>query len=317
LVPLDTLAWIIFGLLIASFLALDLFVFHREAHEVKPREALTWVLVWVTAALLFCGILYFWRGPEAAGEFLAGYLIEQSLSVDNMFVFALIFGYFAVPRKLQHRLLFWGIVGAVIFRAIFIGAGTVLLKNFHWTIYLFGAFLVYTGIKLLRHSNEEIEPEKNPVLRLMRRFVPITDRLHGQSFFTRHQGRLMATPLLAVLVVIETTDVVFAVDSIPAVFAVTSDPFIVFTSNAFAILGLRALYFLLADMMGRFVYLKYGLAAILTLVGAKMLLTDIYKVPVWLSLSAIAVILAVTVLISLRAVPEPVGAPLAQSKSSL
>jgi tellurite resistance protein TerC len=312
----DTLAWIVFGLLIASFLALDLFVFHREAHEVKPREALTWVCIWVTAALVFCGILYLWRGPEAAGEFLAGYLIEQSLSVDNMFVFALIFGYFAVPGKLQHRLLFWGIVGAVIFRAIFIGAGAVLLKNFHWTMYVFGAFLVYTGLKLLRHQDEEIEPNKNPVLRLMRRFVPITDQMHGQAFFARQGGRLMATPLFAVLVVIETTDVVFAVDSIPAVFAVTTDPFIVFTSNAFAILGLRALYFLLADMMGRFIYLKYGLAAILTLVGAKMLIADIYKVPVWMSLSAIAVILAVTVVISLRATPEPEGASLAGSKSS-
>jgi tellurite resistance protein TerC len=271
----------------------------------------------VTVALVFCGILYVWRGPDAAGEFLAGYLIEQSLSVDNMFVFALIFGYFAVPGKLQHRLLFWGIVGAVIFRALFIGAGAALLKNFHWTIYLFGAFLVYTGLKLLRHSAEEIEPEKNPVLRLLRRFVPITDRLHGQSFFIRQNGRLMATPLFAVLVVIETTDVIFAVDSIPAVFAVTSDPFIVFTSNAFAILGLRALYFLLADMMGRFVYLKYGLAAILTLVGAKMLLTDVYKVPVWLSLSCIAAILIVTVLVSLRVTPDPVRPPVAQSKPTI
>jgi tellurite resistance protein TerC len=316
-VSMDTLAWIIFGLLIASFLALDLFVFHREAHEVKPREALTWVCIWVTVALVFCGILYVWRGPDAAGEFLAGYLIEQSLSVDNMFVFALIFGYFAVPGKLQHRLLFWGIVGAVIFRALFIGAGAALLKNFHWTIYLFGGFLVYTGLKLLRHSAEEIDPEKNPVLRLLRRFVPITDRLHGQSFFTRQNGRLMATPLFAVLVVIETTDVIFAVDSIPAVFAVTSDPFIVFTSNAFAILGLRALYFLLADMMGRFVYLKYGLAAILTLVGAKMLLTDVYKVPVWLSLSCIAAILIVTVLVSLRVTPDPVRPPVAQSKPTI
>jgi tellurite resistance protein TerC len=315
-VSVDTLAWMVFGLLIASFLTLDLFVFHREAHEVKPREALTWVGIWVTAALVFCGILYVWRGPEASGEFLAGYLIEQSLSVDNMFVFALIFGYFAVPGKLQHRLLFWGIVGAVIFRAIFIGAGAVLLKNFHWTMYVFGAFLVYTGLNLLRHQDEEIEPDKNPVLRLMRRFVPITDRLHGQAFFVRQGGRLMATPLFAVLVVIETTDVVFAVDSIPAVFAVTSDPFIVFTSNAFAILGLRALYFLLADMMGRFVYLKYGLAAILTLVGAKMLIADIYKVPVWLSLSTIAAILSITIVMSLRACPEPMGARLAGSKSS-
>ena len=189
-------------------------MFHREAHEVKPREALTWVCIWVSAALAFCGVLYFWRGPDAAGEFLAGYLIEQSLSVDNMFVFALIFGYFAVPGKFQHRLLFWGIVGAVIFRAMFIGAGAVLLKNFHWTIYLFGAFLVFTGLKLLRHNDEDIEPEKNPVLRLIRRFVPMTEQLYGQQFFTRHRGRLMATPLFAVLVVIETTDVIFAVDSI-------------------------------------------------------------------------------------------------------
>jgi tellurite resistance protein TerC len=302
-VSVDVLAWIVFGLLIAGFLALDLFVFHREAHEVKPREALTWVCVWVAAALAFCGILYFWRGSDAAGEFLAGYLIEQSLSVDNMFVFALIFSYFAIPNRLQHRLLFWGIVGAVIFRALFIGAGAVLLKNFHWTIYLFGAFLVFTGLKLLRHDDDEIEPEKNPILRLVRRFVPMTDGLHGQSFFVRQGGRLMATPLLAVLIVIETTDVIFAVDSIPAVFAVTSDPFIVFTSNAFAILGLRALYFLLADMMNRFVYLKYGLAAILTLVGAKMLLTDFYKVPTWMSLGMIVAILAVTIVLSLRVKP--------------
>ncbi len=311
----DTLAWIVFAVLIASFLALDLFVFHKEAHEVKPREALTWVCIWVAVALAFCGILYFWRGPDSAAEFLAGYLVEQSLSVDNMFVFALIFTYFAIPGSLQHRLLFWGIVGAVIFRAMFIGAGAVLLKNFHWTIYIFGGFLVYTGLKLLKHSDDQVEPEKNPVLRLMRRFVPLTENLHGQSFFVRQNGRLMATPLLAVLVVIETTDIIFAVDSIPAVFAVTTDPFIVFTSNAFAILGLRALYFLLADMMGRFIYLKYGLAAILTMVGVKMLLTDIYKVPVWLSLGAIVVILAVTVLISLRATSNSQDEPTARSGS--
>jgi tellurite resistance protein TerC len=302
-VSVELFAWLGFGSLIVVFLALDLLVFHRDAHVIAPREALTWWVIWVSMGLAFGGVIWVWRGPEGAGEYLAGYLIEQSLSVDNMFVFALIFSYFAVPPQYQHRLLFWGVVGAVVFRALFIGAGAALLEHFHWTIYIFGAFLVFTGFKLMRQGHEQIEPDKNPVLRFIRRFVPMTTSLHDQAFFVREAGRWVATPLFAVLVVIETTDVVFAVDSIPAVFAVTTDPFIVFTSNAFAILGLRALYFLLADMMGRFVYLKYGLAAILSLVGVKMLISELYKVPVVVSLSLIVLILAATAIASLRFPP--------------
>ncbi len=300
----DLWVWGAFVGLILFLLGLDLFVFHREAHEVSFREATKFSVFWIALGLAFGALIFAWQGPRAGGEYLAGYLIEKSLAVDNIFVFALIFGYFSVPAKYQHRVLFWGVVGALVFRAAFIAGGAALLESFHWTIYLFGAFLVLTGIRMARHRNEEMHPERNPALRLFKRLVPTTDEEHGQRFVVRHAGRLMATPLLAVLVLVETTDILFAVDSIPAIFAVTSDPFLVFTSNAFAILGLRALYFMLAGMIERFVYLKVGLAAVLVFVGAKMLLSDVIEVPIWASLLAIATMIGVSVLVSLRATAD-------------
>ena len=296
----DLWVWVAFVGLILTLLALDLFVFHREAHEVSFREATLFSVFWIALGLLFGGLIFWWQGAQAGGEYLAGYLIEKSLAVDNIFVFALIFGYFAVPAKYQHRVLFWGVVGALIFRAAFIAGGAALLDRFHWTIYVFGAFLVLTGIRMALHRNEETHPERNPVLRVFRRLVPTTDEYHGQRFLIRHAGKLLATPLLAVLVLVETSDIIFAVDSIPAIFAVTDDPFLVFTSNAFAILGLRALYFMLAGMIQRFVYLKVGLAAVLAFVGTKMLLTDVVKIPIWVSLLVIAALIATSIVVSLR-----------------
>ena len=269
-------AWMAFVAFILVMLAVDL-VAHRHAHVVSTREAAVWSAVWVALGL-----------------------IEKSLAVDNIFVFALLFSYFAVPREYRHRVLFYGVVGALLFRAAFIAAGASLLETFHVTIYVFGAFLVLTGIKMARSRDHEIHPERNPVLRLVRRAVPMTDRYHGQRFWVRQGGRWVATPLFAVLVAVETTDVIFAVDSIPAIFAVTSEPFLVFTSNAFAILGLRALYFLLEGMLHRFAYLKLGLSAVLVFVGAKMLASDLYKVDTWVSLGVIAIIIAVSVWASLR-----------------
>jgi tellurite resistance protein TerC len=298
--------WGAFVAFILAMLAIDLFIFHRDAHEVSFREAAIWSGVWVAMGLGFAGFLWIWQGPAVTGEYLAGYLIEKSLSVDNIFVFALIFGYFAVPSRYQHRVLFWGVVGALVFRAVFIAAGAALLENFHWTIYVFGAFLVITGIRMARSSEAHVDPANNPVLRVFRRVVPVTDDYDGQRMVTRRAGRWMATPLLAVLVIVETTDVVFAVDSIPAIFAVTDETFLVFTSNAFAILGLRALYFLLAGMIGRFRYLRFGLAAVLAFVGAKMLLADVWKPPIWVSLGIIVLTIGMSVLISwLRPADEP------------
>jgi tellurite resistance protein TerC len=302
-------AWAATVAVIVSMLLLDLFVFHRHAHEVSMREAAVTSAVWITLGLSFAGVVALVWGGTAAGEYLAGYLIEKSLSVDNIFVFALVFGFFAVPAVYQHRVLFWGVFGALVFRAIFIALGATLIETFSWTIYVFGAFLVFTGIKMASHKDTEIHPERNPVLRLLRRAVPMTEDYRDKRFFVREAGKWIATPLLAVLVVIETTDIIFAVDSIPAIFAVTDDPFLVFTSNAFAILGLRALYFLLAGMIGRFVYLKVGLAAVLVFVGVKMLLTDVWHIPVWASLLAIAVMIGVSVVTSLRATPAPVEIP--------
>ncbi len=301
--------WAAFVGFILAMLTLDLFVVHKDAHEVSFREAATWSVIWVALGLSFGVLIWVWQGPELAGEYLAGYLIEKSLSVDNIFVFALVFGYFAVPQKYQHRVLFWGILGALVFRAIFIFAGTELLDRFHWMIFVFGGFLVFTGIKMLRHRDEHVDPGRNPVLRLMKRFIPTTDEYVGQKLFVRQAGRRLATPLFAVLVVIETTDIIFAVDSIPAILAVTEEPFLVFTSNAFAILGLRALYFLLAGMMDRFAYLKLGLAAVLIFVGVKMLITDIYHVPIWASLTVIGVTIGVSIVASLRR-PPPAGEPI-------
>lgn len=310
--PVDILIWVAFFSVIALFLALDLFVFHRSAHAVSMREAGLWTVVWVSLGVAFGALVWWWQGGAAAGEYFAGYLIEKSLSIDNVFVFALLFTFFAVPAAYQHRVLFWGVFGAIVLRAAFIAGGAALLDNFHFVIYIFGALLVFTGVKMALKRHDQMDPDQNPVLRLARRFIPVTSEYHGQRFFVRSGGTLVATPLFAVLLAIETTDVVFAVDSIPAIFAVTRDPFLVLTSNVFAILGLRALYFLLAGMMHRFVYLKYGLAAILVFVGAKMLIADVYDVPIWASLAVIASVVAGSVVVSLRATrPVPADQPVA------
>jgi len=291
----DLTLWILLGVIIAGFLSLDLFVFHRNAHAVSFREAAAWSFVWISLGLGFGGLVWMWLGPKAGGEYLAGYAIEKSLSMDNVFLFAMIFSYFLVPPQYQHRLLFYGVLGAIVFRAIFILAGSALLETFHFTIYIFGAILLITGWKMARSNSHGVDPEKNPILKLMRRFVPIGKEYHGQSFFTKVDGRRVATPLLAVLVVIETSDILFAIDSIPAIFAITTDPFIVFSSNAFAILGLRSLYFMLAGMIDRFAYLKLGLAALLVFAGVKIILSDVYKMPVEIALGVIVSILAVSI----------------------
>jgi tellurite resistance protein TerC len=287
--------WIGFNLFILVLLALDLGVFHRRSHAVSLKEAGIWSAVWVGLSLAFAAGLYTFRGAEPALEFLTGYLIEKSLSVDNIFVFALIFGYFAVPAAYQHRVLYWGILGALVLRAAFILAGSALLAEFHWVIYLFGAFLILTGIRMALHRGEEIHPERNPVLRLARRLLPVTSDYRGDRLFVREAGRRLATPLFLVLLLIESTDLVFAVDSIPAVFAVTRDPFIVYTSNVFAILGLRSLYFLLAGVIGKFQYLKLGLSSVLVFVGGKMTLADLYEIPSLVSLAVIAALLSTAV----------------------
>ena len=291
---------ILFGL-IAGMLALDLLVFHRNAHEVSLREAAIFSTIWITLGLAFGGLVALWRGPQAGGEYVAGYLIEKSLSMDNVFVFAMIFGAFAVPARYQHRVLFWGVLGAIVFRAIFIAAGTTLLDAVHWLIYGFGILLVLTGIKMARSRGHVMDPERNPVLRAFRRVVPMTNEYAGHRFVVRQAGRWIATPLLAVLVVVEASNIMFAIDSIPAIFAITADPFIVFSSNAFAILGLRSLYFLLAGLLPRFAYLKLGLAALLIFAGAKILVSEWWKMPVWLSIGIIVSILAVSIGASLWA----------------
>ena len=294
-------AWVAVSAVIVAVLLVDLLVLHREAHEVSVREAAVSSAMWVALGLAFGGVVWATAGGDRAGEYVAGYLIEKSLSIDNIFVFALLFSYFAVPAAYQHRLLFWGVLGALVFRGAFIATGAALLENFHWVIYVFGGFLILTGVKMARHGDQQVHPDRNPALRLLRRVLPVTDDYEGTRLLVRRAGRTLATPLLAVLVAIETTDVLFAVDSIPAIFAVTDEPFLVFTSNAFAILGLRALYFLFAGMMDRFVYLKYGLAAVLVFVGIKMVIVDVWHVPIAVSLTAIATVLAVSVAVSLRA----------------
>ena len=297
----DLSLWAILLALIVGMLALDLFVFHRHAHEVSMREAALFSAIWIGLGLGFGGVVAIWYGPQAGGEYVAGYLIEKSLSVDNVFVFAMIFGAFAVPARYQHRVLFWGVVGAIVFRAIFIAAGTTLLDAVHWLIYGFGILLVVTGIRMARSRGHVVDPSRNPVLRAFRRVVPMTPDYHGQRFVVRHAGKLLATPLLAVLVVVEASDIMFAIDSIPAIFAITTDPFIVFSSNAFAILGLRSLYFLLAGVLPRFVYLKLGLAALLVFAGVKILLSEFWKMPVAISISVIVAILGVSIAASLWA----------------
>ena len=301
--------WIGFNLFVLAMLALDLGVFHRKSHAVSGREALIWSLVWISLSLVFNTIIYFfwdkmmpgssYTNSDAALAFFTGYLIEKSLSVDNIFVFILIFSYFAVPAAYQHRVLFWGILGALVMRGALIVVGAALLKEFQWIIYIFGVFLIFTGIRMARHQDEEIHPDQNPVVKFFRKFMPVTENFEKDKFFVRRAGKILATPLFLILLIVESTDLVFAVDSIPAIFAVTQEAFIVYTSNVFAILGLRALYFLLANVMDKFQYLKLGLSAVLTFIGTKMVIVDLYHIPVGISLTVVAGILTISILASL------------------
>jgi tellurite resistance protein TerC len=299
---MDTVAspllWTVFSVFVLGMLALDLGVFSRKPHEVHYREAVTWSLVWVTLAMIFNAWIYFRFGSAKALEFLTGYVIEKALSVDNIFVFVVLFAAFAVPKIYEHRVLFWGVIGAIIMRAIFIGLGAALLARFHWVMYVFGAILIITGIRLMLTAEHEPHPERNPMYRFAKRFIPAVPEYHGKHFFVKLNGKWFATPLFLVLLAIEATDVVFAVDSIPAIFAITEDPFIVYTSNIFAILGLRAMYFLLAGVIDKFHLLKIGLAVVLLFVGVKMVIADFYKVPIGASLGVIAVVLVASVIAS-------------------
>jgi tellurite resistance protein TerC len=299
------------GLLVAfnvgvlAVLAIDLGVFNKKAHKISVKEAAAWSSVWITLSLGFAAVIQMHSGREKALEFVTGYLIEYSLSIDNIFVIVLIFSYFRIAEKYQHRVLFWGIIGALLMRGSMIAAGAFLIERFHWIIYVFGAFLIFTGIRMAMQDEADIEPESNPVLRLVRRLVPVTQDFRDQSFFVREplhrgdQARFLATPLFVVLILVETTDLIFAVDSIPAIFAVTRDPLIVYTSNVCAILGLRSLYFLLAGVIHKFQFLKLGLAVVLTFVGVKMLLGGVYEIPIFVSLLVIAIILALSIVASL------------------
>lgn len=293
----DIYLWIGFNVFILLMLALDLGVFHRKAHEVSFREAVSWSVVWIILALIFNIFIYYQFGKTRAIEYLTGYIIEKSLSVDNIFVFVLIFSSFGVPSAYQHKVLFWGVLGALVMRAIFIFAGVSLIERFHWIIYVFGIFLIYTGIKIAREKGTQLEIGNNPILKFVRRIIPFTSEYHGSKFFIRN-GKRLATPLLLVLILVEITDVIFAVDSIPAILAITSDPFIVYSSNVFAIMGLRSLYFALAGSLKYFIYLHYGLAVILVFVGIKMLISDFYKLNPFISLSIIALILIVSIVAS-------------------
>ena len=304
----ETILWIVFGVLIPVMLALDLGVFHRKDHVIKVKEALVWSAIWISLALSFALGVYLLVGSEKALNFVTAYLVEESLSIDNLFVFLLIFSYFCVPAAYQHRVLFWGIMGAIVMRAIFIVTGLTLLENLHWIIYIFGAFLIYTAARLAFKQEEEIKPEKNPILRLFRRFVPMTKRYHGNHFLIKGRGKRLATPLLLTLVVIETTDLIFAVDSVPAVLSITQDPFIVYTSNIFAVMGLRSLYFALSGVIQKFYYLSYGLSAILAFLGLKMIVPDIvnainpelhFEVSVEVSLGVVVGILVLSALFSM------------------
>lgn len=291
--------WIGFIAFVLLMLALDLGIFHRKSHEVKIKEALIWSAVWISIAMVFNYGIYVYMGEIKAMEFLTGYVIEKSLSIDNLFVFIMIFSYFNVDKKYQHKVLFWGIIGALIMRSIFIFAGVALINKFHWIIYIFGAFLIFTGFKMLFQKDEKMDPNKNPLVKLFKRFYPVTDTMHGDRFFVKINAKTFATPLFVVLLLVEFTDLIFAVDSIPAIMAITSDPFIIFTSNVFAILGLRALYFALAGITQYFHYIKYGLSAILVFVGVKMVMVDFYKIPVLISLFTILGILVISVVASL------------------
>ena len=295
----DLSFWIYFNVFVLMMLALDLGVFNRKAHEITIKEAMIWTGVWITLAMCFNALIYYWQGQAKALEFITGYVIEKSLSVDNIFVFVLIFSYFKIPSIHQHKILFWGIIGALIMRAAFIFAGVAMLEKFHWAIYLFGAILIYTGYKMLVQKEKTIEPEKNPVIKLFRRIMPVTHELHDGNFFVKQNGKRFATPLFLVLLLVETTDLIFAVDSIPAILAITQDQFIVYTSNVFAILGLRSLYFALAGMIDKFRYLSVGLAIILIFVGIKMMIVDFYKLPILIALLVIVVILITSIIASL------------------
>jgi tellurite resistance protein TerC len=304
--------WFAFNALVLSLLALDLGVFHRHARAVSMREALGWCVVWVSLAIAFGLGIWATMGPQSALEFFAGYLVEEALSVDNLFVFILIFGFFRVPAELQHRVLFWGILGALVMRGTMIAVGAALLARYHWVIYIFGAFLVFTGVKMAFGGDSAIEPESNPVIRLVRRLFPVTTKYHGEHFFVREsvrpgdRARWMATPLFVVLALVETTDLVFALDSIPAIFGVTRDPFLVYTSNVFAILGLRSMYFVLAGVIGKFHLLKYGLSVVLAFVGVKMLVSEHYPIPIGIALGVVGGVLLASVLLSL-VIPAPEG----------
>ena len=291
----DPWIWGALGAFIVVLLALDLLVFHRDAHDVSTREAGLLTAVWVAIALAFAGVLWWWQGSTVAAEYLTGYVVEWSLSLDNVFVFALIFAYFAVPPELRYRVLFWGVVLAIALRGVFIVVGATLLESFAWVAYLFGAFLVATGIRVARHATIEIHPERNPALRLLRRLVPVTTDFRGTRMLVRDGGRRVATPLLAAFVVVAAFDLVFAVDSIPAILAITTEPFVVFAANAFALLGLRSLYFLVSGALGRLPSLNVGLGLVLAFVGVKMLVADGWKVPIWVSLPVILGLLGGTV----------------------
>lgn len=295
----DTMLWVGFHILVAVLLILDLFVFNKKAHEITVREALKWTAFWVGLAVVFCAGIFYWGTPEMALEFATGYIIEESLSVDNLFVFLTIFSYFQVPAKYQHKVLFWGIIGALVLRATFILGGIALIQQFHFIIYIFGAFLLFTGIKLAIQQEQQIHPEKNPILKLLRRFVGVSKYYSEDKFFVRRMGYTFATPMFVVLILIETTDLLFAVDSIPAVLAVSSNPFIIYTSNIFAILGLRTLYFALAGLVNIFHYLNLGMSVILMFIGVKMVLSDVYKIPIAVALGVIVGILVVSIAASL------------------
>jgi len=315
--------WLVLLGLIAALLLVDLLVFHREAHEIKTREAALESAVWISIGVAFSLVIHWWFsgqvqpsgepvGWSATGEYFSGYLIEKSLSIDNVFVWALLLSYFKVPQKYQHRVLFWGIFGALIMRAVFIFAGVAIIERFEWVLYLFGAFLLFTAVKMLAGSDDEIDPSNSRVLKVVSRVVPTSDQLDGARLFTRVNGKRLATPLFVVLLLVEATDVLFAVDSVPAVLAVSHEQFLVFSSNAFAILGLRALYFLLADLHNRFTYLQAGLAVILAFVGVKMIISQApfhYHLPTYISLPVIGAILAVSILLSLRAAPDDADTP--------
>lgn len=294
----STLLWVGFNVFVLGMLALDLGVFHRKSHTVTVREALIWTGVWVTLSLFFNLFVYYYFGEELAVEFFTGYLIEKSLSVDNIFVMIMIFSYFQVPQEYQHKVLFWGILGALVMRIIFILSGIELIHRFHWLIYFFGGFLIFTGIRMITSGDVKIEPEKNPVVKLARKIFSVTPTFEGDKFFTKRNGKTWATPLFLVVILIEATDLIFAVDSIPAILAISEDPFIVYTSNVFAILGLRSLYFALSGIEKYFHYLKFGLSAILVFVGLKMCIVDFYKIPVTISLIVIVFLLAIAMIAS-------------------